>query len=326
MKIKLKHPNYRVLLLCEVIIIASRKYKNLSDEEYWKQRSLEKEAKYFQIAENLNAELKKIYSSNLKEIQKELAFFFSKYSTEGVLNYSDAYKFNRLNSLMKDIKDIIFKMVGQEQVSVEDLLSNICKENYYETIFDIQKGINLGFNFAKINEKTIKTIITEPWSGEAYSKRIWNNRNKLVKNIKKTLSNGFIQGQSNQKMAKSLNATMNTGYNNAIRLVRTETTHVANKSTMEAYKECDVEQYKYLATLDSRTSEKCKNLDGKVFDLKDAQTGTNLPPVHVSCRSSVSPFFGQDYVERIARDKTGKNIFVRGDITYTEWAKEYGVK
>ena len=274
----------------------------------------------------MNNDLKKVYSTNLKEIEKEVAYFYSKYATNGVLNHSDAVKFNRLNSLMKDIKDIIFKMVGQEQVSVEDLLSNICSENYYETIFTIQKGINLGFNFAKIDERAIKTIINENWSGEAYSKRIWNNRNKLVKNIKKTLSNGFVRGESNQKMAKNLNDVVNGGYKNAVRLIRTETTHVANKSTIEAYTECDVEQYKYLATLDNRTSEKCKNLDGKVFDLKDAQVGTNLPPAHVACRSTTTAFFGQDYAERIARDKTGKNIFVRGNITYAEWAKEYGVK
>ena len=181
---------------------------------------------------------------------------------------------------MKDIKDIIFKMVGQEQVSVEDLLSNICKGNYYETIFDIQKGINLGFNFAKINEKAIKTIVTEPWSGKQFSKRIWTNRNKLVKNIKKTLSDGFTQGQSNQKMAKSLNATMNTGYDNAERLVRTETTYVANKSTMQAYEECDLDQYKYLATLDFKTSELCRHRDGEVINIKDAVVGLNLPPLH----------------------------------------------
>jgi hypothetical protein len=44
------------------------------------------------------------------------------------------------------------------------------------------------------------------------------------------------------------------------------------------------------------------------------------------CRSTTTPYFGQDYAERIAKDKKGKNIFVRGDITYAEWAKEYGVK
>jgi SPP1 gp7 family putative phage head morphogenesis protein len=306
--------------------MATGKYKNLNNEEYWKQRSLEKENEYFQLAENLNAELKKAYSSNLKAIQKEVAYFYSKYAADGVLNYSDAVKFNRLNSLMKDIKAIIFKMVGEEQVSVEDLLSNICKENYYETIFDIQKGIGLSFNFAKINEKVIKTIITNPWSGEAYSKRIWKNRDKLVKNIRKTLTDGFIKGQSNQKMAENLSETMNSGRKVAQRLVRTETTYVANKSTMEGYKECDIDKYRFLATLDSRTSSLCRSLDGKPFDVKDAKAGVNLPSMHGNCRSTTTPEFGQDYAQRIARDKKGKNIFVKGDMSFDEWKKEYGIK
>lgn len=303
--------------------MTSGKYENLNNEQYWEQRSLEKEDKYFQLAENLNMELKKVYGANLKDIEKEVAFFYSKYATDGTLSYSDAAKFNRLNTLMKNIKDIIFKMVGEEQLSIEDLLHNICEGNYYETIFDVQTGLNLGFNFAKIDEKTVKNIITYPWSGETYSKRIWDNRNKLVKSIKETLTDGFIRGESNQKMASNLNKTMQVGYSNAIRLIRTESTYVANKGTTEGYKECDVEQYKYLATLDLRTSSICRSLDGKIFDTADAQAGKNLPSMHPNCRSTTTPYFGNDYVKRIARAKNGKTYYVDGKMTYNEWYNKY---
>ena len=306
-----------------MIIIASGKYKNLNNEAYWEQRSLEKEDKYFALAEKLNAELKKAYSSNLKKIQKELAYFYSKYSTDGVLSYADAMKYNRLDSLMKSIKDLLFKMTGQEQLSIDSLLTNIYTSNYYETIFDIQKGINLGFNFAKINEKAIKTIVNEPWSGKNYSKRIWTRRDKLVKKVKQTLTNGFIRGESNQKMAKNLNDVVNGGYKNAVRLIRTETTHVANQSTISAYKECDVEQYRFIATYDLRTSTICKSLNNKIFDVADAQSGVNLPSMHPNCRSCTVGYWGDDIVQRIARDKNGKNITIDGKMSYEEWYNKY---
>jgi len=255
-----------------------------------------------------------------------VAYFYSKYAVDGVLSYADAMKYNRLDSLMKSIKELLFKLTGQEQLSIESLLTSIYTANYYETIFDIQKGLNLSFSFAKVNPKVIEEILTTPWSGENYSKRIWERRDKLVRNVKQTLTNGFIQGQSNQNMANSLNDVMNSGYKNAVRLVRTETTYVANNASIKGYEECGVEQYKFLATLDLRTSSICKSLDNKVFNVVDAQSGVNLPAMHPHCRSTSLPFFGDDIVQRIARDKNGKNIFVRGDITYEEWEKEYGIK
>lgn len=303
--------------------MTSGKYENLNNEGYWEQRSLEKEDKYFQLAENLITELKKVYGANLKDIEKEVAFFYSKYAVDGSLSYSDSTKFNRLNILMKNIKDIIFKMVGQEQISIEDLLCNICEGNYYEAIYAVQTGLNLGFNFARIDEKTIKNIVTYPWSGEAYSKRIWNNCDKLIDSVKKTLMDGFIRGESNKKMASSLNETMQVGYSNAARLIRTESTYVANKSTTEGYKECDVEQYKYLATLDLRTSSICRSLDGKIFNTADAQAGKNLPSMHPNCRSTTTPYFGSDYVRRIARAENGKTYYVDGKMTYNEWYDKY---
>jgi SPP1 gp7 family putative phage head morphogenesis protein len=277
------------------------------------------------ISENLNSELKKSYSGALQDIQKEVAYFYSKYSTDGTLSYTDAMKYKRLDSLMKNLRDIILNLTGQEQTSIEDLLASVCLKSYYETIYDAQKGLNLGFSFTKINQNVVKEILTTPWSGENYSQRLYANRDLLVRNLKQTLTNGFIKGQSNQKMARDLNNTMGTGYKNTVRLVRTETTYVANNATIAGYKECSVDQYKYLSTLDSRTSNVCRNLDGKIFNTEDAQSGVNLPAMHPHCRSTTIPYFGQDIVQRIARDKNGKTYYVDGNITYEEWTKQNNI-
>lgn len=298
----------------------------LNNEQYWENRSLEKEEKYFKLAEKLGKELNKTYSSALNDIKKEIAYFYSKYAIDGVLNYADAMKYKRLDSLMNSIKDIIFKLNGYEQTSIEDLLTNIYTGNYYETIYTVQKGLNLGFNFAKVNPGVIKEVLLTPWSGQNYSENLYDNRNLLVRNIKKTLTNGFIRGDSNQKMASSLSKNVDTSYKNAIRIVRTETTYVANNASIKGYEECSVDQYKYLATLDSRTSSICKRLDGKIFYNKDAQTGKNLPSMHPNCRSTTIPYFGQNIEERIARDKNGKTYYIDGKLNYNDWYEKYVTK
>ena len=53
-------------------------------------------------------------------------------------------------------------------------------------------------------------------------------------------------------------------------------------------------RYQIVATLDSRTSDICRHLDGKVFDMKDYEPGVTAPPFHVYCRSCTVPYFADN--------------------------------
>ncbi len=104
-----------------------------------------------------------------------------------------------------------------------------------------------------------------------------------------------------------------------------KSSYVSNAVVSEGYKEADIEKYRFLATLDSRTSEKCAELDGKVFRLADKKVGTNFPPIHPFCRSTTLAEFGEETLqklERRARDKDGKVMKVPADMTYKEWAEK----
>ena len=98
-----------------------------------------------------------------------------------------------------------------------------------------------------------------------------------------------------------------------------------NKAEIEAYEEMGIKKFKYLAVLDSRTSEICRDMDGKIFDVKDAVQGENTPPLHPNCRSTIVPYISKEYEPeiRIARDpETGKNYYIE-NMNYREWEKEY---
>ena len=58
---------------------------------------------------------------------------------------------------------------------------------------------------------------------------------------------------------------------------------------MNRYKDAGIKEFQFLAEIDSRTSDKCKELNGKVFKMKDAEVGENVPPIHVFCRSTIIP-------------------------------------
>ena len=109
-----------------------------------------------------------------------------------------------------------------------------------------------------------------------FSKRIWNNQQKLSNYMKTQFTADNMSGKSIAKISKELSEYMNVGLFNATRLVRTEVNHFANESEMLAYEELDIEKYRFIATLDKRTCKHCAKLDNKVFNVKDKKPRKEL--------------------------------------------------
>ena len=89
--------------------------------------------------------------------------------------------------------------------------------------------------------------------------------------------------------------------------------------------ELGVDEYEILATLDNRTSEICRHMDGKVFKTSDLQVGINHPPFHCRCRTTSVPYFDEFTKDetRAARDENGKYYTVPADMKYPEWKSKY---
>ncbi|MCL6458060.1 MAG: minor capsid protein [Gorillibacterium sp.] len=204
---------------------------------------------------------------------------------------------------------------------------NTIKDAYSMHMFDIQQGIELGFQFTPMPEKTVEAILKNPWSGKHFSKRIWGNTDVLAGLLSETITAGFMSGAGNAKMVKDIQDQTEVAKHAAARLVRTETTYMANAAEMETYDEAEIERYMYVATLDSRTSEVCRAHDRKVYNVKDAVPGKNMPPLHPYCRSSTRAYFGEEFLEkaqRRARDPvTGKVQLVPASLSYEDWFKQY---
>ncbi len=111
------------------------------------------------------------------------------------------------------------------------------------------------------------------------------------------------------------------------RLVRTEVNYFSNQGTLEGLKAAGFTKYRFIATLDLRTSEICRKLDLKVFNIDEAEIGVNLPPLHPFCRSVIVPAYENE--NRAGRTRwarnpvTGKGTKVPADMSYDEWYKKY---
>ncbi len=131
--------------------------------------------------------------------------------------------------------------------------------------------------------------------------------------------NAFAPHKTTDALAKKLNASKHS----AVRLVMTEQAYFSSLSQKDCFKDLGVEEFKILATLDTHTSEICREMDGKHFPMKDYEPGTTAPPFHVYCRSTTAPHFDDDFGqigERAARDaKYEKTFDVPADMAYEEW-------
>jgi SPP1 gp7 family putative phage head morphogenesis protein len=200
-------------------------------------------------------------------------------------------------------------------------------EAYNRTMFDLHQGVGVAFDFATIPKNRIEAILKRPWSGMHYSSRIWHNTDVLASLLSEVITGGFKSGASLRDMRKDVEERMQVGKHAANRLLRTETTYMANAAEMESYEEAGIDRYRFIATLDNRTSEQCRHQDNKIYAVKDARPGYNMPPLHAYCRSTTIAVISgrqESGLQRRALDPdTGKRILVPASMSYRQWHKKY---
>ena len=125
-----------------------------------------------------------------------------------------------------------------------------------QTVFDATKGTDYRAAFDLIPESRVKAILSTNWSGQMFSQRVWDNTNALADGLKHDMLVGIMAGKSEQHMADDIMSRCGVGAFEARRLVRTETTYVANMAELYGYKELDIDEYEFSACLDSRTRDR----------------------------------------------------------------------
>ena len=284
--------------------------------------------------EDLN---KRLNREELKDFKKELEKYYSEVKRLGGYN-SNTKKYlrelsarayiSRLESLQTQIRYVLDKLGREEIIKYNETLSKGYEETYMRATFDVQQGIGFAYSFNTLDEQKVKIAISQNWKGDNFSNRIWDDKTKLLNTIGNRIPQGISLGQNPRKVARLINSDMESGsggYKSALRLARTEMNHIANQATKDAYKEIPeiLDQYKFVATLDNRTSSICQELDGTIHYVKDAQEGINYPNMHPNCRSTTIPYFPEmDSTEytRIATDySTGQAYYVPSSMSYKEW-------
>lgn len=243
-------------------------------------------------------------------------------------NASARHHISRLEALKLQLQQATEVLFGNQLDDIDRTVRDVYKSGYLHTAFEIQKGIGVGWDIASLDDRKISKIINNPWAadGRNFSERIWNNSQKLIEEMNKTITQNIILGQDPQKAIDKIAKRLNVSKVNAGRLVMTEEAFFSSTSQKDCFEDLDVEQFEIVATLDSRTSEICQDMDGQHFKMSDWEVGVTAPPFHVNCRSTTVPYFDDEFDavgERAARGEDGKTYYVPGNMTYKEWEKSF---
>ena len=241
-------------------------------------------------------------------------------------NASMRVRLTRSQEIYFKTAQYVEKLAKTQGLELSGLMRDVYTDSAYKTAYETQKVT--GFeNFRAVRERQIEEAISKPWApdGADFSSRIWKNKTQLINSLQTDITQSLMTGTSTAQLSEKIAARFNTSYNQAYRLVETETAYIQEKAMLDTYDELGLEQYQICAVLDSKTSEICQDLDGKVFDRKDAKPGITMPPFHCHCRSTTVPYIEGllDDGGRVARDpETGKTVEIP-DMTYKEWKAEY---
>lgn len=243
-------------------------------------------------------------------------------------NASAKYHISKLEALKIQTQQSLEVLFSKQLGTVKSAMSSVLESGYYHTAYELQKGFNIGWDIADLEQSQIEKALSKPWAadGKNFSERIWGNKEKLISEVHGELTQNIMLGADPQKAINSLAKKMNASKSNAGRLVMTEEAYFSSAAQRDCFNDLGVEQYEIVATLDSHTSDICRGFDGKHFPMKDFQPGVTAPPFHVYCRSTTVPYFDEkfDVGERAARDEeTGKTYYVPDDMNYSEWKKAF---
>lgn len=185
---------------------------------------------------------------------------------------SKVYQKKYQEGLKKQVNDILDKMQENEYKTVSDYLNQCYEDGFVGAMYDLQ-GQGIPMCFPLDQEAMVQAVqLDSPISQGLYS-RLGEDVSILKKKITAQVSRGIATGMTYALVAKQLSGYTNIGFNNAVRIARTEGHRIQCQSAMNAcYEARDkgaeiVKQWD--STLDAKTRESHAMVDMEIKELDE---------------------------------------------------------
>lgn len=213
----------------------------------------------------------------------------------------------------------------------------------YESKFEAKAldSVVAGFNTVVPTEnQIIAAVTTRPLSvrgadgGKLLEPFIRDWTATEVKRVSGAVRQGFYEGQTTTQIVQAIRGTRKANYTdgilnitsrNARAVTHTAVQHAASQARQMTWERNPdlVQGVRWVSTLDSKTTQVCRSLDGRVYPVHKGPR----PPIHVNCRSSTSPVLDpifDAFDEGATRASVGPSGGGQVDAnqSYYEWLKK----
>lgn len=296
---------------------------NSAESAYWRARRDELLEQLADDETDLNTRLESVYEREIAKLEHDIAAYYQKYGTDNVIEYrkllsslSDedrrllmermdefADRYPQYAHLMP-VRESIYtlnELEGiQTAIRIQQLEIGAIEQEEMRKHFErqAQRGANfaaeqMGFgqNFYTLNAEVVVETVGAAWaSGESFSERIWDNREKLASYLNDDFSKLIARGVAYDRCAKELSERFgNVSRRDAKRLVYTEGTFLFNEAQARVH-ESDFESYALSCVHDGRACKVCRELEmaqkSNPARFSERMPGVNFPPLHPWCRCS----------------------------------------
>lgn len=327
--------------------------KSVAEEAaYWEQRKAELLEQMADDEQALFAELSKLYESEIAKLEKEIAAYYQQYGEKNVIEYrrllsalSDedrrllmermdefAKKYPQYAHLMP-VRESIYKLNElegiQTAIRLQQLEIGAIEQEKLREHFERQAAraanfaaeqLGFGKNFYSYDSPLVVETIGAAWAmGEAFSQRIWDNREKLAAYLNDDFAKMIARGVSYDKCVAELAKRFdNVSSRDIRRLVYTEGTFLFNEAQAQVHEQ-DFEYYQLSCVNDNKVCPVCRGLrreqEQSPVKFSERSPGINFPPLHPWCRCSYTVVVNDwdAWIDAYVEARGGDNARPRSD-------------
>lgn len=189
------------------------------------------------------------------------------------LSFSSRLEVERLFHVAEEIDSILTASSNTIEDTIKAYSVNQAEQGYYGVWYSLEQSQKITLQMPLINYDYVTGLVNAPVAGKRLSKRLYEYRDLLAKNVTNNIIQGLFEGNSYAEIAKRVSEETEANYRNALRIVVTEggrTNSIAAQHSSEKAKELGINmQKRWVSTLDSKTRHDHQELDGQTVDIND---------------------------------------------------------
>lgn len=218
--------------------------------------------------------LKRVYQQASMDCERKIRELAGRTDMENL--QSIIYQKQYQEALKKQLDGILDALQNKEFENIAEYLTGCYEDGFLGTLYDIH-GQGIPFIFPIDQTRVVDAVQADSKISTNLYTRLGEDVSYLKKSIRAELSRGIANGSTWAEMAAHIAHGMNSPFhkamNKAMRIARTEGHRIQNRAqidTLNKAKENGADVVKqWISTLDDRTRETHKILDGQIREIED---------------------------------------------------------